>query len=39
MSLAVARSSTHTILLFDFFSPLSQVEFIFVFDMLQRRME
>jgi hypothetical protein len=32
-------SSTHTILLFDFFSPLSQVEFIFVFDMLQRRME
>jgi hypothetical protein len=32
-------SSTHTTLLFDSFSPLSQVEFIFVFDMLQRRIE
>jgi hypothetical protein len=28
-------SSTHTTLLFDSFSPLSQVEFIFVFDMVQ----
>jgi hypothetical protein len=32
-------SSTHTTLLFDSFSPLSQVEFIFVFDMLQRSIE
>jgi hypothetical protein len=28
-------SSTHTTLLFDSFSPLGQVEFIFVFDMVQ----